>query len=287
MPSAQHGPTDGGRIAVITGATRGVGKGIALGLARPGWTIHVTGRTETGPTSLEATASAVEARGAVAVAHRCDHADDAQVREVFARVEAAHGRLDLLVNNVFAVPAEPIWERRFWEKPIALWDQMHTVGLRSHYVASVLGAPMMLATAQQGGRPLIVHVSSFAGGGYQLDVAYGVGKAALDRMAADMAKELRSHGVAVVSLWPGIVRTEWVEQLASPPFPMAVTESPELSGRAVAALADDPEIARRSGQVCVVAELAEDYGFDDIDGTRPRSLRRRTRPRRQAGEEGG
>ena len=260
-----------GRVALVTGATRGVGKGIALGLARPGWTIHLTGRTETGPTSLQATAANVEARGARAVGHRCDHADDAQVREVFAHLEAEHGRLDVLVNNVFAIPAAPIWERPFWEAPIADWDRMHTVGLRSHYVASVFAVPLL----RKSDRGLIVHVSSFAGRGYALDVAYGVGKAALDRMAADMAHELKPHGVAVVSLWPGVVRTEWVASLAEPPFPMDVTESPELSGRAVAALADDPEVMARTGRVCVVAELAEDYGFDDIDGTRPPSLRRR------------
>lgn len=255
------------RVALVTGATRGVGKGIALGLAERGWRVFLTGRTVSGPESLEATAAEVEARGGQAVPCPCDHADDDQVRAVLERVG---DRLDLLVNNVFAIPPEPIWGRPFWEQPVSQWDLMHTVGLRSHYVASQLAVPRLL----QAPRGLIVHVSSFAGGSYQLGVAYGVGKAAVDRMAADMAHELEPHGVAVVSLWPGIVRTEWVLRQPALPFPLTHTESPELSGRAVAALADDPEVMRHTGQVRVVAELAEHYGFDDVDGTRPRSLRR-------------
>ena len=263
------------QVGWVTGATRGVGKGIALALADRGWTLFLTGRTETGPHSLAAVGAEVEARGGAAVLCPCDHRHDEQVRAVVRRIEVERGHLDLLVNNVFAIPAEPIWGKPFWEQPLAHWDAMHEVGLRSHFVASTLAAPLLLAavSARAPRHPLIVHVSSFAGAGYQLAVSYGVGKAGVDRMARDMAHELKSHEVAVVSLWPGIVRTEWVLAQSELPFPTAVTESPEFSGRAVAHLAEDPQIMERTGAVCVVAELAESYGFDDVDGRRPPSLR--------------
>jgi dehydrogenase/reductase SDR family protein 1 len=258
-------------VAVVTGASRGVGKGVALALGAAGYTVYGTGRTREGASSIGATAEAVTRRGGRGVAVRCDHADDAQVEALFARVRDESGRLDVLVNNVFAIPDARLWGVPFWEQPIHIWDAMHTVGLRSHYVASVFAAPLMV----EAGRGLIANVSSFAGAGFQLNVAYGVGKAGVDRLAADMAHDLRPYGVAAVSLWPGIVRTEWVMAMENPPFPMDVTESPELTGRAVAALAADPDLMAKSGTVQVVAELAEAYGFDDVDGTRPRSLRRR------------
>ncbi len=255
------------RVSWVTGASRGVGRGVALALGSAGYTVYVTGRTEG---ALSDTAATVTARGGRGVACVCDHRDDDQVAAVVDRIRSEAGRLDVLVNNVFAIPPEPIWGRPFWEQPLSQWDEMHTVGLRSHFVATVLAMPLLLRAP----RGLIVHVSSFAGAGYQLNVAYGVGKAGVDRMAADMAHELRDRGVAVVSLWPGIVRTEWVLAQTELPFPIDHTESPELTGRAVVALADDPEVMARSGRVGVVAELAEVYGFDDVDGTRPRSLRK-------------
>jgi len=258
-------------IALVTGSSRGLGKGIALALGDAGWTVWVTGRTERGELSIGETAAQVDARGGRGVPVRCDHADDAQVEAVFAQIDEAHGRLDLLVNNCFAIPREPIWTTPFWEQPIASWDLMHTVGLRSHYVASRFAAPRLFASD----RGLIVNVSSFAGGGYQLDVAYGVGKAGVDRLARDMAHELKAKGVAAVSVWPGIVRTEWVmDNRDELPFPFEVTESPEFTGRVIAKLAADEDVMARTGEVLVVAELAEHYGVDDVDGTRPRSLRR-------------
>lgn len=259
------------KVALVTGATRGIGKGVALALADAGWTVAFTGRTESGPLSLAATGAAIEERGGVPIPLRCDHADDASVERAFDALRDRAGRLDLLVNNVFAIPSGDFWSEPFWKLPIGLWDQMHTVGLRSHFVASWHAAPMLIDS----GQGLIANISSFAGRSYQLNVAYGVGKAGVDRLAYDMAEELRPHGVASVTLWPGIVRTEWVlEHRDSLPFSLAVSESPELTGRVIAALAADPRRMKDSGKRLVVAELAERYDIVDVDGRRPPSLRR-------------
>ncbi|MBO6935975.1 MAG: SDR family NAD(P)-dependent oxidoreductase [Deltaproteobacteria bacterium] len=259
-------------VALVTGATRGIGKGVALALADAGWTVAFTGRTEEGDLSLRATTDAITERGGTPVPIRCNHDDDEEVAAAFATLRERAGRLDLLVNNVFAIPSGDFWTKPFFELPIALWDQMHRVGLRSHFVASWHAAPLLI----ESGRGVIANISSFAGRSYQLNVAYGVGKAGVDRLAYDIAEELRPHGVAAVTLWPGIVRTEWVmENQGSLPFPLDVSESPELTGRVIAALAADPERMRHSGERLVVAELAEHYDITDVDGSRPPSLRRR------------
>jgi dehydrogenase/reductase SDR family protein 1 len=260
-------------IAVVTGASRGVGKGIALGLGEAGATVYVTGRS-TGagalPGTIDETAAAVTAAGGRGIAVRCDHADDAQVELLFARVLAEAGRIDLLVNNAFAIPDGTL-RAPFWELPIAQWDAMHTVGLRSHYVASVLAARAMVPRRSG----MIVNVSSFGAKLYAVNVAYGVGKAGVERLTRDTARELQPHDITVVSLWPGIVKTERLlvehERLG---FDPTDGESPQLSGRAVAALAADPRRLEKTGKAQVVAELAREYGFTDLDGRQPPSLRR-------------
>lgn len=260
----------------MTGASRGIGKGVALALGDAGATVYVTGRTlQEGaaplPGTIGGTAAEVDARGGHGIAVQCDHADDDQVRALFERVRSDHGRIDVLVNNVFALPdGDALFGTPFWEQPLSFWDTMHRVGLRSHYVASALAAPMMV----ERGRGLIANVSSFGAARYAVNVAYGVGKAGVERLTADTAHELEKHGVAVVSLWPGVVRTERIVAFGDDsPFDMSVTESPELTGRAVAALAADPKVLERTGKRLIVAELAQAYDFVDIDGTRPRSLR--------------
>ncbi len=275
------------KVAVVTGASRGVGKGVAIGLGEAGATVYVTARTVDPeqsvvpiPTSLRATAEEVEAAGGTCVPVRVDHRDDGQVESLFRQVEEEQGRLDVLVNSAWAGyesihrmqgPEDYVFELPFWEMPQSVCDDMFTVGLRSTYVASRLAAPLLIAS----GRGLIAHLSSFAGPQYMYNVAYGVAKAAVDRMAADMAHELREEGVACVSLYPGLVRTEAIMRNAEF-FDLSNSESPTFTGRAVAALATDPRMMERSGQVLVVAELAEDYGFDDVDGKRPTSMRGRS-----------
>ncbi len=256
-----------GSIAVVTGASRGIGKGIALALGDAGATVYVTGRTVTPgsaplPGSIGETADAVTKRGGRGIAVQCDHGDDAQIQRLFERVaDEQSGRLDLLVNNVYRIPDPPVWGGGFWEHPVSVWDDQVGIGLRAHYVASVYGAPMMVR-AKSG---LIANISSPGGGQYFFSASYGVGKCGLDRLAKDMAVELRPHGVAAVSLWPGAVKTEFVLKSAAQNKAMDLSraENPIFTGRAVVALATDPNRMDKSGRVLVVADLAREYGFRD------------------------
>ena len=261
-----------GRVAVVTGASRGVGKGVALGLGEAGATVYVTGRSlDVGADargSLTQTVDEIAELGGSGIAAQCDHTDDAQVKAVFDRVRADQGRLDVLVNNVMSTPqraelppgALSQWDLHpFWEMPLSVWDVFHRVGLRSHYVASVFAAPLMIET----GGGLIVSVSSPGSRRYVNNVAYGVGKAAVEKLAADMAEEPRIHDVASVSLWPGFIRTEDV--LGQPDvYPdLSASVSQLFPGRAVAALAADPAVMEKTGQTLKASDLSAEYGFTD------------------------
>ena len=262
-----------GRVALVTGASRGVGKGCALELGSAGAAVYLTGRTlEEGaaplPGTIGATAAEIEQAGGWALAVRCDHRDDAQVAAVFERIDREDGRLDILVNNAFLIPRELTSGKPFWELPISNWDDMLDVGTRSAYVASVHAAQRMVPA----GRGLIANISSSGAHAYAWHVAYGVGKAALDRLTADTAHELRPHGVAVVSLWPGLVLTERLQPLVGKTDQLDFdgAESQRFTGRAVAALAGDPDVIARSGRAWASRQLADEYGFTDIDGTLPK-----------------
>jgi NAD(P)-dependent dehydrogenase (short-subunit alcohol dehydrogenase family) len=269
-----------GQVALVTGASRGVGKGVALGLGEAGATVYITGRTtEEGkaavslPGTIYQTAKEVCELGGTCIAIRCDHVDDDQVRDLFQRIYAEQNRLDILVNNVwggyeFYNDGTEFWnETGFWTAPLSRWDKSFQAGVRAHYVASVLAAPIMIT--QRSG--LIVNISFFVAQRNGRGVAYGVAKAADDRMVACMAHELREYNVAVVSLYPGLVRTESVMKAAQY-FDLSLSESPQFIGRAVAALASDPNIMGKSGHVLVAAAVALEYGFLDVDGKQPRPL---------------
>ncbi|HEV8486262.1 MAG TPA: SDR family NAD(P)-dependent oxidoreductase, partial [Blastocatellia bacterium] len=231
-----------GKVALVTGASRGVGRGIALELIDAGATVYVTGRTDSDLTF------AAE-RG---IAVRCDHRDDQQVEAVFRQIAANHNRIDVLVNNVWGgyermiENGEFTWMLPFWKQPLWRWDAMFAAGVRAHYVASVHAARAMVA--QRSG--LIVNISFWPAQKYIGNVAYGASKAATDKLTADMAHELRDHNVAVVSLYPGLVRTEKVMEAAAY-LDLSNSESPEFIGRAIAALGADIEVMNKSGKVLV------------------------------------
>ncbi len=268
------------KVTVVTGASRGVGSGIALGLGEAGTTVYVTGRTPEGGEGREGlagtihqTAEAVTVQGGRGMAVRCDHRHDQAVEALFTQVMSEQGRLDILVNNIWGGYENIVedgvytWENPFWLQPLWRWDAMFQAGVRAHFVANHFAAKTMVE--QQSG--LIVNISYWAGQKYMNNLMYGLAKIATDRMAADMAHELRAYYVAAVSLYPGLVRTEAVMRAAEH-FDLSNSESPQFIGRTVAALAADPNIMAKSGRVLVAAALAEEYGFTDVDGKQPRPL---------------
>jgi len=252
-----------GRVAVVTGATKGVGRGVASELAQQGARVFATGRS---------------AKDGERIADRltripCDHRVDDEVDAAFRRILSDVNAIDILVNSVWGGYEGMVengaftWPKPFWEQPLWRWDAMFNAGVRAYYHASRLAARAMIAQR----RGLIVNISFWAAQKHVGNVAYGVSKAATDKMTADMATELKPHGVAVVSLYPGLVRTEKVMEAAQF-LDLSNSESPEFIGRAVAALASDPEVLRHTGKVLVAATVAKDYGFMDIDGKSPRPL---------------
>ncbi len=277
-------------IAVVTGASRGAGRGCAVELGAAGATVYVTGRSRRDqpapgyvqiqalsnlarvPGSIDETAEEVTRAGGRGIAVACDHTDEAQVQALFERVQRESGRLDLLVNNAWGghETFDGVFQAPFWERPMVHWDAMFDRGVRNHLLSSRLAAPMFVRQ----GRGLIVTTTFWDRDQYmQGNLFYDLAKAAMTRLAFGMAQELRPHGVASVAVSPGWMRTEfvlaghqtdevhWHERPA-----LARTESPRYLGRAVVALASDPQVLERSGQALRVGDLARIYGFTDIDG---------------------
>ena len=269
-----------GKICLVSGASRGVGRGVALGLAEAGATVHITGRTLRDgehPEGLDrggSLAAVVEAAGAYdgrVIAHRVDHSSDEETEGIVRKVVVDEGRLDVLVNSAWGgyermVESDQFtWVDPLWKQPMWRWDAMMDVGVRSAYCGIRVAAETM--AARRSG--LIVNISFWAAQKFMQNVVYGISKAAMDKMAADVAMQMREFNVAAVSLYPGLVRTEDVMRNAAY-FDMSNSESMEFQGRAVAGLAADPGIMEKSGKVFTSAGLAMEYGYADTDGYQPR-----------------
>ncbi len=266
-------------VALVTGASRGAGRGIAIALGRQGHDVYLTGRTLVEgsahlPGTIGKTASDIEAAGGRAIPVACDHADDAQVAALFEKIADENGgQLDLLVNNATFVHDDLTLSTPFWEKPTDL-DRILDVGLRSSYVASWHAAKLMVPRRSG----LMAFVSSPGAACYMHGPAYGAQKAGHDKMAFDMAFDLKSFGVSTVALWLGILMTERTEvTMREHPEEYAkfkdVTESPEFTGRIIHALTEAEDLADMSGQAFYTSELGIKYGITDVDGRQPMSFR--------------
>jgi dehydrogenase/reductase SDR family member 1 len=269
-----------GKVTIVTGASRGIGKGVAIGLGEAGATVYVTGRTIQEGADIEKlggtvfrTAEEITTVGGKGIAVICDHRDDAQVEKLFQHMKEENQQLDILVNNAWGGYEQMVHDGEFtflnpfWSQPFWRWDAMFQGGVRAAYVASAFAARIM--AEQKSG--LIVNISFWAAQKYLSNVAYGAAKAAVDKMTADMAHEAEKYNVAVISLYPGLVRTESVLRNAEH-FDMSNSESPQFIGRVIAALADDQNITKKSGKVLIAAQEALEYGIKDIDGKQPRPL---------------
>jgi NAD(P)-dependent dehydrogenase (short-subunit alcohol dehydrogenase family) len=277
MNSSGFRPTGslGNKIAVVTGASRGAGRGIAVTLGAAGATVYVTGRSVRGkaiienlPGTIEETAETVTARGGTGIAVRCDHTIDSDVEELFTRLQREQGRIDILVNNAWGGYEHHDHQKftaPFHEQPLHHWERMFTAGVRATLVASRYAVLRMLP--QKHG--LIVNITAWDRDKFLVNVFYDVAKSAVNRMTYGMARELRPHNIAAIALAPGFMRTERVaaafEAVGNKDY-LNFTESPEYVGRAVMALASDQNILEKSGRVLAVGDLAEEYGFTDIDG---------------------
>ena len=304
-----------GRTALVTGASRGVGKGVAVELGAAGATVYITARTVNTPGVIagtgQETAEQVSAMGGKGIALRCDHADDEQVEAVVRAIAEEAGGLDVLVNNVYSTPellssTGPWMEggKPFWEVAPDAWNAAFNIGVRAHYVMAQKAMPLLFKRSG-----LIVDISSCGADRYFHSVLYGAGKAASDRMTRDMAYELRNEPVTILTIWPGIVHTELVDIVAADDdtarfqgvrgclrlgwakIPGSESElaqiddtelsefveTPRFTGRAVAALAADPNVRSKSGTVFSTVGLADEYGFTDVDGRTPDGFRFRDR----------
>ena len=256
-----------GKIAVVTGASRGIGKGIALALGEQGATVYVTGRTTgDGKRTIDTTARQVTEAGGEGRAIQCDHGDDADIGRLFEKIASEVDRIDILVNNVYKIPNPPAWGGGYWDHPIQVWDDQVGIGLRAHYVASWHAANLMFAADAAA----MVNVSSPGGQSYHFSSSYGAGKAGLDRLTADMAIELEPKGIPAVVLYPGSVSTEFIMDAAKErEMDLSQSQTPLLVGRSVAALLTSDNLMSRTGSIQWVEDLVEEFDLYDENGGRP------------------
>ncbi|MFC6040263.1 SDR family NAD(P)-dependent oxidoreductase [Paenisporosarcina macmurdoensis] len=263
-----------GKIAVVTGASRGAGRGIAFELGSAGATVYVTGRSVKGATTdnrsetIEETADGVTSRGGKGIAIRCDHTSDNDVRNLFEQIEREHGRIDILVNSVFGGSESSLPSgdgRHFWERPLEHWDAMMGAGPQAYLLTTRYAVPLM----KQHHKGLIVNITFFIKDKISGNLYYDLAMNAINRMTLGMAKELKNYNVSAVAVCPGWMRTERVIDSGFGPED-GTTETTAFVGRAVVALATDSTVSKFSGDAIMVADLARKYGFTDVDGTQPK-----------------
>ena len=263
-----------GKIAVVTGSSRGIGRGIAVGLGEKGATVYITGRSDgEGPLTIGETAEMVNEAGGLGIPVAIDLADDKQIEVLYGQIDKEHGRLDIHVNNAFKIPNPPVWGGKFWEHPIQVWDDQVGIGLRAAYVASVHAARLMM---RNNSLKLIVNISSSGSERYALSASYGVAKMGTDRLTRDFAVEGKEDGLCVIGLWPSQVLTEFIlESIDKGDIELDEenSETPLYTGRVIAALATNEDRFERNGQVLTTAELALHYNIKDERDKQPRGKR--------------
>ena len=263
-----------GKIAVVTGSSRGIGRGIAVGLGEKGATVYITGRSRgEGPLTIGETAEMVNEAGGLGIPVAIDLADDKQIEALYGQIDQEHGRLDIHVNNAFKIPNPPVWGGKFWEHPIQVWDDQVGIGLRAAYVASVHATRLMM---RNNSLKLIVNISSSGSERYALSASYGVAKMGTDRLTRDFAVEGKEDGLCVIGLWPSQVLTEFIlESIDKGDIELDEenSETPLYTGRVIAALATNEDRFERNGQVLTTAELALHYDIKDERDKQPRGKR--------------
>ena len=256
-----------GQVAVVTGSSRGIGKGIALALAEQGCTVYATGRTiGDGDRTIETTARQITEAGGEGHAIRCDHGDDDDIARLFEQIGQEAGRIDILVNNVYKIPSPPAWGGGYWDHPISIWDDQVGIGLRAHYVASWHAAGLMF----ESDNARMLNVSSPGGQSYHFSSSYGAGKAGLDRLTADMAVELEPKGIPACVLYPGSVSTEFIQDAAEEQgMDLSQSQTPLLVGRAATSLLMSDDMMSRTGPIQWVEDLIAEFDLYDENGSRP------------------
>ncbi|MBT95757.1 MAG: short-chain dehydrogenase [Acidimicrobiaceae bacterium] len=264
-----------GKVAVVTGSSRGIGRGIAIGLGERGATVYITGRSKgNGALTIEETAEMVNQAGGIGMPVGVDLGDDKQIEALYEEIASKHGRLDIHVNNAFKIPDPPVWGGKFWEHPVQIWDDQVGIGLRAAYVASVHATKLMMT--QRDSLKLIVNISSSGSERYALSASYGIAKMGTDRLTRDFAVEGKDDGLCVIGLWPSQVLTEFIlESIEKGDITLDEenSETPLYTGRVIARLATDQARFERNGQVLTTAELALHYDIKDERGKQPKGKR--------------
>ncbi len=267
-----------GKVAVVTGSSRGIGRGIAVGLGEKGATVYITGRSKgNGPLTIEETADMVNAAGGEGVPIGVDLGDDEQIVRLYQQIKSEHGRLDIHVNNAFKIPNPPVWGGKFWEHPIQVWDDQVGIGLRAAYVASVHATELMMTCNDS--LKFIVNISSSGSERYALSASYGIAKMGTDRLTRDFAVEGKEDGLCVIGLWPSQVLTEFIlESIEKGDIELDEenSETPLYTGRVIAELATDDQRFDHNGKVLTTAELALHYDIKDERGKQPKGKRNPT-----------